>query len=159
LPRSVWDVRSGAVVRTLESKGAVTSIEVTEGGRFIVTADGASVDFRDGASLDLLKSHAVAGFTPESASYCPERGRFVAGGNDMWVHLFDYESGAELESGRGHHGPVHCIRFAPGGATYASGSEDGTIRIWQTDYTPPAAAAPAGENGHVPVAPPPNGAA
>ena len=71
----------------------------------------------------------------------------MAGGSDMWVRLYDYASGEELECNRGHHGPVHCVRFAPGAATYASGSEDGTVRIWRTEYQAEAAAAEA--NGDV----------
>lgn len=139
----VWDVRMGEVARSLGSQGTVTSIEVTPCGRYIVTADGKQVDFRDAASFDLVKSHACEGYEVESASFAPERGRFVTGGSDMWVRLHDFETGQELEVCKGHHGPVHNVRFAPGGATYASGSEDGTIRIWRTDFAAEAAAAAA----------------
>lgn len=33
----------------------------------------------------------------------------------MWVRVHDFASGAELECNKGHHGPVHTVRFGPTG--------------------------------------------
>ncbi|KAL0415310.1 UNVERIFIED_CONTAM: Serine-threonine kinase receptor-associated protein [Sesamum latifolium] len=112
----LWDVRTGTIVRTLETKSSVTSAEVSQDGRYITTADG-----------QLLSSGM------QITSLEPKYGnKFIAGGEDMWIHVFDFHTGAEIGCNKGHHGPVHCVRFSPGGESYASGSEDGTIRIWQT---------------------------
>ncbi|KAJ7978858.1 Eukaryotic translation initiation factor 3 subunit I [Quillaja saponaria] len=128
----LWDVRSGNIVQTLETKSSVTSAEVSQDGRYIITADGSSVKFWDANYHGLVKSYDMP-CTVESASLEPKYGdKFIAGGEDMWVHVFDFHTGDEIACNKGHHGPVHCVRFSPGGESYASGSEDGTIRIWQT---------------------------
>ncbi|KAH6801370.1 Transducin/WD40 repeat-like superfamily protein [Perilla frutescens var. hirtella] len=128
----LWDVRTGNIVRTLETKSSVTSAEVSQDGRYITTADGSTVKFWDANHFGLVKSYDMPCIV-ESASLEPKFGnKFIAGGEDMWVHLFDFHTGAEIGCNKGHHGPVHCVRFSPGGESYASGSEDGTIRIWQT---------------------------
>ncbi|KAK2651495.1 hypothetical protein Ddye_011351 [Dipteronia dyeriana] len=127
----LWDLRSGKIVQTLETKSPVTSAEVSQDGRYITTADGSTVNFWDANLFGLVKSYNMP-CNVESASLEPKHGnKFAAGGEDMWVHVFDFHTGEQIGCNKGHHGPVHCVRFAPGGESYASGSEDGTIRIWQ----------------------------
>jgi serine-threonine kinase receptor-associated protein len=129
----VFDIRSGQEVTTMQTGAEVTSIEVSFDGNYITSTDGKSVKFWSTSNLQQLKEFTLP-YTVESASFCPAKRRFVAGGDDMWVRLYNAETGAELEVLKGHHGPVHTVRFGPEGKEYASGSEDGTIRIWQTDY-------------------------
>ena len=70
------------------------------------------------------------GYGVNSAALHPDRKAFVAGGGNFWVYVHDYETGEELLCNKGHHGPVYGVRFAPDGNTYASGGDDGTIRVW-----------------------------
>ncbi|KAL4855971.1 Serine-threonine kinase receptor-associated protein [Chlorella vulgaris] len=141
----VWDVRTGGVVRSLESKGTVTSIEVTPCGRFIVTADGKQVDFRDGTTFELLKSHACSEYEVESASFSPERGRFVCGGSDMWVRLHDYETGQELDVTTGRstmcalHRAAARTPLAPKTALFAYGRQTSSSKRQQQQQRRPTA--------------------
>ena len=38
---------------------------------------------------------------------------------------------ARTETRKGHHGPVWTSAFSPDGKLYATGSEDGTIKLWK----------------------------
>lgn len=46
-------------------------------------------------SFGLVKSYSMPR-PVESASLFPSRGKFIAGGDDMWVRLFDFDTGDEI---------------------------------------------------------------
>jgi len=127
----IFDTRTLTQVKTHSLKAPATSIEISLDGKHITTSVGKEVIFWDANTFDLLKSFTVS-VESNSATLSPDSQTFVIGGIDHWVRVYDFNSCKELEILKGHHGPVHCVRFAPDGATFASGSEDGTIRLWQS---------------------------
>ena len=143
-----WDVNASKLICTLSVGAGVRDMEVSElaDKRTVLTvAAGDTVSFfqlsksgsgsGDELNGSLMHAHKMpVHFRDEGgASLHPSGTKFVAGGSDLWVRVFDFESGKELECHRGHHGPIRCLRYAPDGKTYATGSEDGTIRLWKTD--------------------------
>ena len=136
---------SAALKEQLKVDAQVRDMEMTalpDGRTILTVAAGKKVSFfhlhqpsSDGTSPHtLLYSYTMPIHFQEEggASLHPTTGkRFVAGGSDLWVRVFDLETGEELECHKGHHGPIRCVRYAPDGKTYATGSEDGTIRLWK----------------------------
>ena len=137
---SVIDTRANSVAYKLDTDAPVTSIEPSWDASRITTADGCTVrifDAAKGSSGAALSSFKLS-YPVESASLHPAGKLMACGGDDMWGHVLDISAAepVELECHRGHHGPVHVVRFAPDGLSYATGSEDGTIRIWSTPDRP-----------------------
>jgi len=132
----IWDIRSASQVKVVsfgEGGDAISSIELSPDGSLLTCTSGNHVFFADSSTFDLVQEFTV----PKNqglatAALHPSRSIFVTGGSDFWVRVNDFKTRSELEVHKGHHGPVHCVKFAPDGESFASGSEDGTIRLWQS---------------------------
>ncbi|XP_023017348.1 serine-threonine kinase receptor-associated protein wmd [Leptinotarsa decemlineata] len=127
----VWDRSTGKEVQKVDFSSSPNSMEISKDGSVLTVAYSNRVAFLEAQTLTKIREFSVPS-TVSSASLHPDKSIFVAGGEDLKVYKFDYTTGTEIESFKGHFGPVHCIKFSPDGELYASGSEDGTLRLWQT---------------------------
>ncbi|KAG9054592.1 hypothetical protein FS842_004725 [Serendipita sp. 407] len=129
-----WDLRSHEAAYTVKFPNAITSLELSAPTGTLVLTYGNDVSFYPVIPSSSPSHTLTLPHPPSSASLHPTSGnRFVAGStNDPWVRVYALLDGTELELYKGHHGPVHAVMYSPDGEMYASGSEDGTIRLWQT---------------------------
>merc|ERR1712141_742865 len=128
----VWDTANGAEIKSFTTSEPIGGLELSKEGDIITLAAGHKVIFLDANRFEKIKEVCIPSPT-YTASLHQDREIFVCGGEDLKLYKFDYQTGLEIENFKGHFGPVHCVRFSPDGELYASGSEDGTLRLWQTN--------------------------
>lgn len=132
----VWDLDSGRLLRRLTGHPApVTAVAWADNDRWVATGSRDSRvwiwDPRNGESRATLTGHTGS---VRALRFSADSTRVATAGEDGTVRVWET---AGWECGRiytNHVQPVHCLAFRPRHAgVIASGSADGTVRIWDAD--------------------------
>eukprot|EP00842_Homolaphlyctis_polyrhiza_P000326 jgi/Hompol1/1294/HPOL_005550-RA len=147
----IWDPESGEVMNT--ARPHTMLIQDLQFGRereyFITASKDQSSVIMDAATLEVKKRYETD--TPvNSAAIAPNRTQIMLGGGQdamnvtttsakqgkFEVRFFNLVFEEEIGRVKGHFGPINTLAFHPNGKSYASGGEDGFIRVhfFDDDY-------------------------
>lgn len=139
------DLPSRAVIHQEVLDGEIKSCEMVSmspehaspsdigGGKPILSVTaGKSVYFWGGdRAMEELK-HIALSYSIASVALDVKGRKLVVGEEPgTWAKVIRYDDQVEIDTHKGHHGPIWSIAFSPDGKLYATGSEDGTIKMWK----------------------------
>ncbi|XP_011180318.1 eukaryotic translation initiation factor 3 subunit I [Zeugodacus cucurbitae] len=148
---SIWDIRKGGreINSVNDHTAGINDMQMNKDGTMFVTASkDTSAKLFDSESLMCLKTYKTER-PVNSASISPIMDHVVLGGgqdamevtttstkagkfDSRFFHLIYEEEFARL---KGHFGPINSLAFHPDGKSYASGGEDGFVRVQTFDST------------------------
>lgn len=147
----LWDVETGKMVEENKIHDAtISDLQMyVDGTHFVTASNDRSAKLVDSLSLEVLKVYQTER-NANSAALSPTEDHVLIGGGQEASQVTTTASRAgrfesrffhkifqeEFGSVRGHFGPINAVAFHPDGRSFASGGEDGYVRLhhFDTEY-------------------------
>jgi len=140
----IWDTESGAVMRTItEHKGEIKSLQFSKDRTMFISASAdKTAKLFDVKDLAVMKTY-TSDRPLNAACISPVFNHVIVGGGQQAIHVTQTDQRAGhfeadfhhlvyadyMGSVKGHFGPINALAFSPDGKSFASGSEDGYVRL------------------------------
>ncbi|MDX2244905.1 MAG: NB-ARC domain-containing protein [Leptolyngbyaceae cyanobacterium bins.302] len=139
----LWDSKTGECIKTLIGHSRrIQAIAFSPDGIWLASASGdqtiAIWEVETGRCLRTLSNPGdhvrTVVFSPFRSPFFQQTGQLLLGSYaENTVKLWNAHTGELLHQLEGHRSRIWSVAFSPDGLTMISGSEDGTMRLWDTE--------------------------
>lgn len=128
----VWDTRSGAMAQELTGpSGAVHSLAFSADGATLVAGSAGTVVLWRTADWSRAWTH-NGDTNADGAAVIDPRNGFIASASGNAISILDFANGNRIRQLTGHGNPVRALDISNDGLVIASGSDDRSVRLWNT---------------------------
>ena len=129
-----WDSDTYQLVHTITEEGRVEALAYSNDGRYIAIGSSLkNIQIWDIETRTLLTTIPESGLWMQSEISFSRDGRAVFSTSGRVINIWNVETGRLLRRLTGHSRDIWRVTTNPNGLHIASGSQDGTIKIWDID--------------------------
>lgn len=133
----LWDAMNGSLIRTFPREDSpLFAVALTADGKRLATGGAERIvklrDTTNGEQISALNTNGRI----LSLAFTPDNATLAAGHSGAAIQLWDANSGQPRATLNGHAGAINALSFHFEGTWLASGSDDGSARLWKiSDHT------------------------
>jgi WD40 repeat protein len=129
----LWDATTGAALGDIPFRGFPTAVSFSPGGNRLAIDGGTTVYVHDTASRELVAKFKVNPCDIPRLAWSPDGQRLARADNSTAVRVYDPGTGRQVSALGSKRGRQVCVAFAPDGLTFAAGTWDGPVRVWDVE--------------------------